>query len=150
MTKKFTEEQFKKLVQIQEGQYSDNLYFEPKSGNKAAEHVVERNNPELNDFINKNHLGNQAVALMNPLTRELAHDKYVEEEKKYVWTSKKPYYKDFYKRLYMVSSGLSSVINGIGIAAYEKFNVSEDEYLTETEVRNNGYNPGMFDKEEVD
>ena len=136
---KFTEEQYQKIVSAWEGEYSYP---------NAMKSVIEKINgyaPLLPDF----NTTNKAIAIANPLTREWAHEQFVEKEKEYVWTSKKPYYEDFYKRLYMASNGLSKGVNGIGIAAYEKFNDSEDEYLTETEVRNNGYNPEMFDKEEV-
>lgn len=141
---KFTEEQFKKLVEIQEEQYSDDLYSEPRSCNKAVEHVVEKNNPELNDFIDKNYLGNEAVALMNPLTRELAHNQFVEEEKKYVWTSERKT-GDVFMRLYKSKRGYigsTLVIENGETDLYEK--------LTETEIREWGYNPEMFNKEEVE
>lgn len=146
---KFTEEHFNKLVELQEKEYPNNVYSSSKSGYNNIDEALKEYDLELYRFVEENDLENQAVALMNPATRELVYDQFVKPEKKYVWTSKKPYYEDFYKRLYMASNGLSKGVNGIGIAAYEKFNVSEDEYLTETEVRNNGYNPEMFDKEEV-
>lgn len=135
MNKKFTEEQYREIIMAYENNYgSDNRVI-------AVIRVVDT----FNDGLSYN----EALALANPAVREWAHEQFVDKEKRYVWTSKKPYYEDFYKRLYMASDGLSKGINGIGIASYEKLNVSEDEYLTATEVRNNGYNPEMFDKEEV-
>ncbi|MDI6495457.1 hypothetical protein [Leuconostoc lactis] len=142
---KFTEEQFNILVKIQEDQYSDDLYFEPKSGNKAVEHVVENNNPKMNDFIEQNNLGNEAVAIMNPRTREWAHEQFVEKDNKYVWTLKKVdkngikmhLYKDYFGR---VCSFLS----------VKNVNIDDSDKLTETEIKEWGYNPEMFTKEEVE
>lgn len=133
---KFTEEQYHEIIKAWESQ-SFSL--------KRMQAVLEI--MSINDDMPSNI--KEGLALANPASREWAHEQFVEKEKKYVWTSKKPYYEDFYKRLYMASNGLSKGVNGIGIAAYEKFNVSEDEYLTETEVRNNGYDPEWFNKEEV-
>lgn len=147
MTKKFTEEQYNKLVEIQEGQYSDDLYFEPRSGNKAIEHVVEKNNPELHDFIEHNNLGNETVALMNTLTREWAHEQFVEKEKKYVWSSKKADRDSNVLTLYIDEYGMVSTS---WRKAYEKNLRNENMLITETEIREWGYNPEMFDKKEVE
>ena len=136
MSKKFTEEQYQEIIKVWRNEAG---YV------KGMQAVV-----DYLSSIDMSFMVGEAVALANPTTREWSHEQFVEKEKKYVWTSKKPYYKDFYKRLYMGSDGLAKGVNGIGIAEYEKLNVNEDEYLTETEVRNNGYNPEMFDKEEVD
>lgn len=143
---KFTEEQFKKLVEIQEDQYCDDLYFEPKSSNKAVEHVVEQHDPELNDFIDNNSLGNEAVALMNPVTRELAYEKYVEKEKRYVWTSKKRTNSGDANRLF------ESIYGGINVVSIRggRKEVIQREKLTESEIREWGYDPERFDKEEVE
>ena len=145
MSKKFTEEQYQEIINIwNNGQDFDDTIL---SVSDYARKLNARLNYEYGDDV---YDYSEAILLSLPNSREWAHKQFVEKEKQYVWTSKKPYYKDFYKRLYMVSNGLSKGVNGIGIAAYEKFNVSKDEYLTETEVRNNGYNPEMFDKEEAD
>lgn len=79
MSKKFTEKQFKNLVEIQKDQYPEDLYFETTSSTEVMEHVVEKISPELHGFIDRNKLGNEAVALMNPLTRKWAHEQYVEK-----------------------------------------------------------------------
>lgn len=134
---KFTEEQYQEIVEAWEGEYSYP---------NAMKSVIEKINgyaPLLPDFNTMN----KAIAIANPLTREWAHEQYVEKEKRYVWTSKKPCYKDLYKRLFMSSVGY---VTDFVITADEKLKVSEDEYLTETEVRNYGYDPEWFDKEEVE
>lgn len=85
------------------------------------------------------------TAFANPLTREWAHEQYVEEEKKYLWTLKKVdkrgikmyLHKDYFGR---VGSFLS----------VKNVNIDDSEKLTETEVREWGYDPERFDKEEVE
>lgn len=74
----------------------------------------------------------QRQALRNPITREWARAKFVEEEKKYYWISNKN--------------------NAFGL--YETDGVvllkaTDWAPLTESEIREWGYNPEMFDKEEV-
>lgn len=132
MSKKFTEEQYHEIIKAWESQ-SFSL--------KRMQAVLEI--MSINDDMPSNI--NEGFALANPATRELAHERFVEKEKRYVWTSKKPYYKEIYKRLYMSSFGYV-----IDTAVKDKEKVAaEDEYLTETEVRNYGYDPEWFDKEEV-
>lgn len=150
MTKKFTEEQFNKLVKIQESQYREDLFPNPTTSVDQISRIVAKTEANLRIFIEQNYLGNEAVALMNPLTREWAHDKFVEKEKKYVWTSKKPVTRngngfEIYKRLYRTLNGdISDVLKGKNEYVYE------EEYLTETDIRAWGYNPEMFDKEAVE
>lgn len=143
---KFTEEHFNKLVELQEKEYPNNVYSSSKSGYNNIDEALKEYDLELYRFVEENDLENQAVALMNPATRELVYDQFVKPEKKFVWTSKKPYHEDFYKRLYMASSGY---VNDIGLTK-DEFEVSKDEYLTETEVRAYGYDPDWFTKEEVE
>lgn len=86
MTKKFTEKQYNMLVEIQEDQYSDDLFFESKSYENSIAYTVAQKYDVLKWFIDTNDLGNEAVALMNPLTREWAHDKFIEEEERFLFT----------------------------------------------------------------
>ena len=145
MSKKFTEEQFNTLVKVQEDQYPKDLSFAPKEYADAIGYTVLRTDCDLQLFISKNNLGNEAVAIMNPVTRKWAYEQFVEEEKKYVWTLKKVdksgikmhLYKDYFGRV----QPFLSVTN---------VNIDDNEKLTETEIREWGYNPEMFDKEEVD
>ncbi|MDY5164362.1 hypothetical protein RQW99_07430 [Leuconostoc falkenbergense] len=85
------------------------------------------------------------TAFANPLTREWAHDKFVEKEKKYYWNSIKTNSSGHHSRLFKVESG--------NVTSYSRAepadNISEDEQLTESEIREWGYNPDMFDREEV-
>jgi len=77
-----------------------------------------------------------------------AHNKFVEKEKKYVWTLKRTAAwngVENYKRLFRTVNGdISDVLKE------KDEDIYEEEYLTETEISECGYNPEMFDKEEVD
>lgn len=119
MSNKFTEEQYQKIIEKWDGEIS---YIE------ATKAVV--------SYLAVEDLGysisNQALALANPLTREWAHDQFVEKEKKYYWISNKN--------------------NAFGL--YETDGVvllkaTDWAPLTESEIKSWGYNPEMFDKEEV-
>lgn len=73
MTKKFTEEQYQNIVEKWDGEIS---YIEATKA-VVGYLVVE----DLGYSISE-----QALALANPLTREWAHDKFVEKEKKFLFT----------------------------------------------------------------
>lgn len=73
MTKKFTEEQYQNIVEKWDGEIS---YIEATKA-VVGYLVVE----DLGYSISE-----QALALANPLTREWAHDKFVEKEKKFLLT----------------------------------------------------------------
>lgn len=112
---KFTEEQYQKIVDAWDKQI---LY------KSATQSVID----ELKvGYLN---MGDQALALANPLTREWAHDKFVEKEKKYYWTHKKG--------------------NHIGIYEDNGLVFLKERHwapLTESEIKAWGYNPEMFDRE---
>ena len=138
MSKKFTEEQYRKIVELHDkrdfsvdGTIDVITYFV---------HNISRTGDADIDM---------ALAISNPLTREWAHDKFVEKEKNYYWTSKKSDKDNEHCRLYRrinrsKGSGITSYFNRIG-----RFDNDMCEQLTESEIREWGYNPDMFDKEEV-
>lgn len=133
---KFTEEQYQKIVDAWDNQ---NLY------KRATQSVID----ELKaGYLN---MGDQALALANPLTREWAHDKFVEKEKKYVWQSKNEDNKGLSKQLYKSLSGmiLDYSIQKSNNMKSDKHVAQSNEKLTESEIRAWGYNPEMFDREEV-
>ncbi|WP_288846665.1 hypothetical protein [uncultured Fructobacillus sp.] len=74
--------------------------------------------------------------------REWAHEKFVEKEKKYYWTTKK---KDKYGNVMHLKRDPSGSIERVPYAFY-----SENERLTEPEVIAEGYNPNYYLKEEVE
>lgn len=79
------------------------------------------------------------VAILNPRTQKWAFENLVEKEKRYIWTAKK---KDNDGETFSLIRGFYGLIilNCIKPAAE----------LTESEICEWGYNPDMFDKEEVE
>ena len=143
MSKKFTEEQFNTLVRFQEDQYPDGLYFDAKDYLGSINCTIAHIDDDLQLFIYQNNLYNEAVAIMNPVTRELAHNKYVEKEKKYVWQSKQETSGGEVKRLYNAAIGITD-------SFMDKTEPTHNgNWITETEVKKWGYNPEMFDKKEA-
>lgn len=121
MSKKFTEEQYQEIINF------DSFKTVYRLG------LVDSFVGEIIPFISNNDLQQEAMALANPLTREWAHDKFVEEEKTYFWTNKNKKRVGLYQYDGVVSPKIGMLTE-----------------LTETEIRAWGYNPEMFDKEEVD
>ena len=136
MSNKFTEEQFNTLVRFQEYQYPDGLFWLSKDYNGSISLTLSHIDEDLREFIAKNNLGNEAVAIMNPATRDLSYYKYVEEEKKYYWTTKKKNGQGKSMNLFHGAGGIAQMIG-------------PKQLLTESEIREWGYNPEMFNKEEV-
>ena len=97
MSKKFTEEQFNKLVEIKEKYFSNNLLANGIGGENPNQAIREYD-IKLSDFIWIENLVNEAVAIMNPLTREWAHEQFVEKEKKYYWTKNTKHKKHVYTK----------------------------------------------------
>lgn len=135
MTNKFTEEQFNILVEIQEDQYPDNLFYVSKGNYESISYTVSRVDKDLWSFITQNNLGNETVAIMNPATRELAHEQFVEEEKKYVW------------RLKTDSDMIVSKTSN-GYWYLDRFPALNKEF-TRIEIEKSPFNPDWFDKEEI-
>lgn len=118
MSKKFTEEEYQNIVKVWQ---SRNIYIH------KIEDIIDYLIDDLN--IDVTHMGDQALALANPLTREWAHAKFVEKEKKYYWTNKKG--------------------NDIGIYEDNGLVFLKERHwapLTESEIREWGYNPDMFNR----
>lgn len=132
---KFTEEQFNRLVEIQEDQYQIDLFSAPRDDYSSIGDTVTDTDNDLQFFIYQYDLGNEAVALMNPLTREWAHDQFVEKGKRYVWRLKKDN---------------DMVISKTSDNWYlDKF-PTLNKGFTETEIKKSPFKPEWFDKEEVD
>lgn len=118
---KFTEEQYQKIVDAWDSQI---MY------KSATQSVID----ELKvGYLN---MVDQALALANPLTREWAHDKFVEKEKKYYWSTKK---RNEQGKPMVLFNGAGGIVQMMG----------PKQPLTESEIREWGYNPYMFDREEV-
>ena len=132
---KFTEEQYQKIVSISKL---------PQRETEIEETINYVQDIGFNTEFDEDII-DMALAISNPLTREWAHDKFVEKEKKYYWTGNKVDNVGFVKRLYKDDDGMI-VDKGI---RKEDTGKDEDEQLTELEIKAWGYNPEMFDREEV-
>lgn len=135
MSKKFTEEQYKKLVLLQKEYFSNNVLY-PDQDFKSLVGTIRIDEKRLYNFIVSCGLENQTVAIMNPLTREWAHEQFVEKEKKYYWSTKK---KNEQGKPLKLFHGAGGVVQMIG----------PEQALTEAEIREWGFSPEMFDREEV-
>jgi len=131
MSNKITEEQYREIIRTCE----NNSGYDNKV--LSVIRVVDKFNGSLNYH--------EAFALVNPVTSEWAHDKFVEKEKKNYWTGNKEDNAGFVKRLYKDEEGMV-VDKGIRKGDTDK---DENEQLTESEIKAWGYNHEMFDKEEV-
>lgn len=136
MTNKFTEEQYQKVVEIG-NQYRDDRM-------RKTEILLDY---MYNDFGFEGGADteplDQAMAIANPLTRELAHNKYVEKEKKYVWESKQETDGGWVKRLYDWAVGITD-------SFVEKTDPTHNgNWITETDVRKWGYDPSKFTRIEA-
>lgn len=132
---KFKEEQYQKIVE---------------AWNSVSSHV-NKTKAVIDYLIDVSNVGivlraDVAIALANPVTREWAHDQYVEKEKKYVWSSKKADRDSNVLTLYIDEYGMVSTSYR---KVYENNLRNENMLLTETEIKAWGYNPEMFDREEV-
>lgn len=129
---KFTEEQYQKIVIAW---YFEDTYAE------ATQAVID----VISVFVTED-LQDEALAIANPLTREWAHEQFVEKEKKYVWTSKKM--SSDGTRLRLQNTGTNGVVRAYG--KFKDRKADWTEHLTESEIKAWGYNPEMFNKEEVE
>ena len=123
MAKKFTEEQYQKIVETVNKYpdfgsvyYVQNGWVESKPTNTFNE-LIEA----LSYTVSGESEVNRMLALANPLTREWAHDKFVEKEKKYYWTTKK---KNEQGKTLTLFRGAGGVVQMIGTK----------EALTESEI----------------
>lgn len=112
---KFTEEQYQNIVRT----------YKSSSEYISSIRLVLDYIDELNSLSFE-----KALAIANPLTREWAHDKFVEKEKKYYWKL---------NGLYLIKDRLD------GSIIFDSYK----NLFTESEIKAWGYNPEMFDREEV-
>lgn len=144
MSKKFTEEQYQEIVEIADEYQGDSAFgiIGDTTQNSIGAEFYET---ELVNEIDFYENSKEMMAIVNPLTREWAHEQFVEKEKKYYWTSKKEDISNFVKRIYKDRYDM------ISDHSMMKNDISNDvdEQLTENEIKAWGYDPDMFDKEEV-
>ncbi|WP_273710480.1 hypothetical protein [Leuconostoc mesenteroides] len=126
---KFTEEQYQKIVEIAD-EYQSNSAFGIIGDTTQKSIGTEFYETELSSEIVFYKNSNEIMAIVNPLTREWAHDKFVEKEKKYYWKL---------NGLYLIKDRFD------GSIIFDSYK----NLFTESEIKEWGYNPEMFDREEV-
>ena len=133
MTEKFTEAQYRKIVNLWETTFAESFVT------NAMDYL---GSVGMLDDDDESLL--IALAIANPKTREDSRVKYVEKEKKYYWTGKKSNASGWKMRLFTRGDGES-------ISAYyaSEFDNDSSERLTESEIEEWGFNPEAFDKKEV-
>ena len=123
MSKKFTEEQYQKIVDAWEETYDYVL---------SVKNVIET--VESFGEVYELQIG-EALALANAVSTEWAHEQFVEKEKKYVWELKS-------------DNGLA--ISNLNGQWFLDKTPSDIECFSEAEIENSPFKPEWFDKEEVD
>lgn len=127
---KFTEEQYQKIVEIAD-EYKINSCFGIIGDTTQRSIGEEFYETELFNEIDFYENAKEMMAIFNPLTREWAHDKFVEKEKKYYWKL---------NGLFLVKAAGDGSLYFSGL--------EDADSLSESEIREWGFNPEMFDKEE--
>lgn len=147
MINKFTEEQYHKIIEIADE-------FEEKGGLGILDTL---NKLTIGDRLFLTNLAVEIefkpnsgiiMAIANPLTREWAHEQFVEKENRFLWHSKKKDSNGKVKRLY--KSSVDGVVRDT--MTLDKEYITSDsinDHLTKSEIREWGYDPEMFDKEEA-
>mgnify|MGYP004704605919 CR=1 FL=1 len=148
MSKKFTEEQYQKVVEIAD-EYIENSswgFVGGRHDKQFSEMIYEEDS--LNIPLDFRVQSKEIMAIANPLTREWAHDKFVEKEKKYYWMSKTLDNSGAHYQLYRTRDNM--IIAIVVLAKSKTYYEKDIDYaIAESEVKLWGYNPEMFDKEEV-
>lgn len=127
MSKKFSEEQYQEIVQAWD--YGGGFVT------KVVDSVIELVD-DFEDVLSYN----EALALANPESREWAHGLYVDKESRYYWTSLK---KDEYGSHWYLMRDVAVIMMG------DERQFGLDEQLTESEVREWGYDPDKFTRHSV-
>ena len=128
MSKKFLESQYQEIIQAWGSEENLDLL-------EATASVI-----ELVDDFEEGFSYTKALALANQSSREYAHEKFVEKERKYYWTSLK---KDEYGVYWYLMRDVAVIMMG------DERQWGIDEQLTESEVREWGYDPDKFTRQGV-
>ncbi|MCK8628112.1 hypothetical protein [Fructobacillus cardui] len=141
MDKKFTEEQFQAIARAGDAVYEisplglldETTDVEGKLREKAP-------NPKksMSFYPSFSGYSKEIVAILNPATRKWAHDQFVEKEKKYYWRYKKT---DEDGDAWYLRKDFGLIIPRPN---------NTNDLFTEKEIIEAGYNPDMYDKEEVE
>lgn len=135
MSKKFTQQQFNQLVQIQQDIFPGSLITKGAGLGKTIIEAIREYDTLLSDYIIANGLSNQALSLMNPASRDLVKSDLVDATKKYFFTVELK--DDLIYSLNKANPGSTMIY----------FDADDPTPLTFDEVA--GYNLDLFDVEEV-
>ena len=135
----FTEEQYQEIINIWRNEQDfDGTILSVTAYVRRLSSKLTNEDDDVYDY-------GEAILLALPKSREWAHEQFVEKEKKFVWNSKKTDKAGHCIRLYRNSHLIIA-----GATANYSDEVYNDAKLTESEIKEWGYNPEMFDKEEVE
>lgn len=134
MSKKFTQQQFEQLVQIQKNSFGGNLITRG-AGRRTILESIQDYDTALSDYIIANNLLNESLALMNPASRDLVKNDLVDTSKRYFFTVEIK--DDLIYSLNRATPGSTMIY----------FDADDPTPLTFDEVA--GYNLDLFDVEEV-
>lgn len=135
MTEKFTEKEYQDIIDL-----SNRSATVSEAIDNALRYLRVRRGSIMPSISIPRNITWRAIALVNPVTRDLAHKLYVEEEEKYYWITKK-----------VGDSGkpLTLMHGGGGVVQM----MCPLERLTRTEVVEWGFNPDSYiyttDKDEA-
>lgn len=85
MVKKFTEKQYNTLIEVQLDYFSTSIFYASSEDISTVSEALQKDNKQLWDFIIGNELENEAIALMNPISRPYVKNDLVLKENKYYW-----------------------------------------------------------------
>ncbi|NLS38263.1 hypothetical protein GHU05_04885 [Fructobacillus tropaeoli] len=142
MTKKLTEEQYQKIVDIADSSLQGNETFVESIPDILHSSFLSNISKEEMDMDSFKELERIVTLIVIHESRDWAHDQFVEKEKKYIWKTKK---KDSEKDCLI----LYKIVDTGGILTDFKSKTTPDP-ITESEMREWGYNPDMYEREEVE
>ncbi|CAK1254612.1 hypothetical protein R55227_BLOPHJLP_01639 [Fructobacillus tropaeoli] len=140
MTKKFTEKEYQKIVKIADNQIKEHNKSVVTATSSFLE-IIRRECQKIIDYDKLWDLEQEFIIICLPKYRDWAHEKFVDEEKKYYWKSKKKDKEGLFKTI---------VEHNLGYPTDSYYINANPCAFTESEIREWGYNPDMFDKEEAE
>lgn len=138
MTKKFTEEEYQKIVEIADNQIKEHNRSVITATSSFLE-TVRRECQKVIDYNKLWDLEQEFIIICLPKYRDWAHAQFVEKEKNYIWKYKKT---DEDGDTWYLEKDSGLIVPGFHSKTFDSF--------TEKEVIEAGYNPDMYDRKEVD
>lgn len=138
MTNKFTEEQYQKIIEIKDNYFP---YSALKNrDNKSFIDFLSEYNTGIYWLVFNRDLENELEAIVNPLTREWARDKFVDKEPEFHFILKDTQDLEGW-RYHLVRNGRGAIILYPFSEEYD-----DNPKFKESEIKLWGFNPEMFYK----